>query len=330
MTKVLIVKTTSMGDIFHALPALTDLSKHFDNLEISWLAENTFSDIPAFHPAVSSVIESKVRIWRRSPFSSWFEILSLRSHLSNEDFDIAIDCQGLVKSALLCRMTGKRTVKCGYDRHCIRERLASFFYDKTYSVDTALSLIDFNRQLFAQAFGYSIDSAPDFGIRDHMIKVFKIMEKDPVPFKSKFWLGFAPSSKREKMWDGQNWLDLGRYLFDKYGLIGYLSYGSQDERTLIERIVSESDRTLEVLPKLKLDEIAAVILKSEFCLGVDTGLTHFANALNEPTIVIHNFKDSRLTPKLTGDKARTLYDSPNVKQVIDSVESLLESSLLQT
>ncbi len=133
--KVCVIKTSSMGDVIHTLPALTDAQKASLSLSIDWVVEENFAEIPRWHSAVNRVIPIALRRWRKSPFSiqTRNEWKNYRALLQTENYDVVIDAQGLIKSALFAtRFT--QGVKHGYDRQSIREPLAYFFYDKKYAI----------------------------------------------------------------------------------------------------------------------------------------------------------------------------------------------------
>ena len=127
MQKILIIRMSSMGDVIHNLPAVTDLARVFPDAQIDWVVEEGFQDIPRLHPAVNRVIPIALRRWRKTPLAS------LRSHaltafgiaLRNEHYDLIIDSQGLIKSALVARLAHGPIA--GFDRRSIREPAASFF-----------------------------------------------------------------------------------------------------------------------------------------------------------------------------------------------------------
>ena len=129
--KVCVIKTSSMGDVIHTLPALTDAQKAIPSLSIDWVVEENFAEIPRWHSAVNRVIPIALRRWRKSPFSiqTRNEWKNYRTLLQAENYDAVIDAQGLIKSALFATHFAQG-VKHGYDRQSIREPLASFFYDK--------------------------------------------------------------------------------------------------------------------------------------------------------------------------------------------------------
>src|ERR1700758_2830417 len=131
-----------MGDVVHALPAVTDLARHVPGARIDWVVEEPFAAIPRLHRDVARVIPIGLRRWRgrllRS--STWNEIGAARRLLRENSYDRVLDVQGLVKSAFVARWArGPVAGPCG---RTARERAASWFYDRRISVDPTLHAID--------------------------------------------------------------------------------------------------------------------------------------------------------------------------------------------
>ena len=141
MKKILIIKSSSMGDIIHALPVAHDIRQALPDARIDWVAEESFADIPPLAPAVEKVYVTAFRRWRNSPFSvkTRREVSALKAELQAEHYDIVIDIQGLIRSGLVARWTKAPTV--GYTRQTIREPLAAFFYQQHLDLPEALGAV---------------------------------------------------------------------------------------------------------------------------------------------------------------------------------------------
>ncbi len=162
--KILLVKTSSLGDVVHNLPVASDIRARFPQARIDWVVEEGFADIPRLHPAVSRVIPVAVRRWRRALLSAatWRELRAYRDAVRAEAYDLVLDTQGLIKSALLARQArGKRA---GYAAEAAREPLAARFYDAAYVIPKNLHAVERNRWLAAAAFGYEPNLPLDYGI----------------------------------------------------------------------------------------------------------------------------------------------------------------------
>jgi heptosyltransferase-1 len=311
--RILLIKTSSLGDVVHNLPVVTDLRTRFPAADIDWVVEEAFADIPRLHPGVGQVIPVAVRRWRRSLLSpqTWREIGSLRKRLGAARYDIAIDTQGLVKSALITRMAPTR--RCGYAADSAREPLASRFYDARFEVAKALHAVERNRRLAAMAGGYTSNGAPDYGIA-----------AVPAPTPGPTAVLLTATSRDDKLWPEDRWIALGCELQAR-GLYCLLPAGNSLERERAERIASRIPQA-NLLPPSGLGELAGQLSAARIVVGVDTGLVHLAAALGRPTLALFSASD----PALTGVLARTPAfnlghrgQAPSVAEVVGAAAPLL-------
>lgn len=274
--RVLVVKTSSMGDIVHAMPAASDMLRHVPGLQLDWLCEAPFAAIPQLHPGVQRVLPMAWRKWRRQLLqpATWSAISALRRELQRERYDLVLDMQGLLKSALWARQA--RGPLAGFDRQSVREPMAAWLYQRRASVPYQMHAIDRCRRLAAAQLGYALpDSAPDFGLR--------------VPT-----LTWAPSgayavmipnaSRAEKLWPERRWAAVGQRLRSK-GWLPVVMWGSEAEQTLAERIAASCEG--DVPPFLRVGEVAALLAGARHVVGLDTGFTHLGAALGRPTLGIY-------------------------------------------
>ncbi len=176
---ILLVKTSSLGDVLHNLPVASDIARHYPEARIDWVVEESFAALPKLHPAVGNVIPVAVRRWRSKLLDAdtWREIAAFRSTLAARHYDIALDTQGLLKSALL--MCGAQGLRCGFDRDSAREPLAASLYQRTFPVTTGQHAVERNRQLAAQALGYALEEPADYGIRPPALPPFTWLAQGP-------------------------------------------------------------------------------------------------------------------------------------------------------
>ncbi len=289
--KVLIIKTSSLGDVIHMLPAISDALKAQPDIEIDWLVEESFAAIPAWHPAVRHVIPMAMRRWKRAwrQASTWQAIQQTRKRLKAEQYDLVVDAQGLLKSALWC--AGLHSPCAGYDSHSAREPLASFFYDQKFSVARDQHAVDRNRQLLAKALGYALDEpAPDYGLQG----LTERLSAPSLEIKRPFIMGLHGTSRADKLWPLASWQALAAEVAQKdLGLL--LPWGNEEERTRAEAI-AKGQPHVQVLPKLCLNALASLIGQSAAVVGVDTGLLHLAAALGKPGVALY----TATPPELTG------------------------------
>jgi heptosyltransferase-1 len=286
--RVLIVKTSSLGDVVHTLPALTDAVRGVPALRCDWLVERAFAEIPAWHPALARVIQCDLRNWRRNPGQTVFggEWGRFRAELRQTAYDLVIDAQGLLKSAVLARQARGPVV--GPDRVSAREPLAAALYQHGYSIpgQCAAHAVERTRRLFAQALGYACaDTPPDAGLEPARFPQPDLHEPYVVFLHGTTW----PS----KRWPLQHWGELGAWLGAR-GLRVVLPWGSEAERADAEQIAAQCKGL--VLPRLGLTALGGWLARARLCLGVDTGLAHLAAALGTPQLTLYG----PTLPQLTG------------------------------
>ncbi|BBB24801.1 lipopolysaccharide heptosyltransferase RfaC [Amphritea japonica] len=283
--KVLIVKTSSMGDVIHTLPALTDATKAIPDIRFDWVVEEGFAEIPGWHFAVDNVIPVAIRRWRKNLWKTFLsgEWKQYRASLSESEYDLVIDAQGLLKSAMLVTRYS-RGVSCGYDKSSAREALAARFYQRTFKVDKDQHAVERTRQLFAKALGYQVEGRGDFAIRNHFIQ-----EKDT----TSGYLVFLHSTTRfDKHWPEAYWLELIKKATEEGWKIK-LPWGNPEERDRADRLAL-GNNAVEVLPKLNLAEVTTVLAGAAGCVSVDTGLSHMAAALDRPNVILFGSTDPGL------------------------------------
>ncbi|PIW77206.1 MAG: lipopolysaccharide heptosyltransferase I, partial [Piscirickettsiaceae bacterium CG_4_8_14_3_um_filter_44_38] len=150
--RILLIKMSSMGDVFHTFPALTDAMKAIPDLQVDWVVEEAFQEIPKWHPVVDKVYVIKLRDWRKHPFRSRPEMKRFFEVINQTQYDLVIDAQGLLKSAWVVNKI--KSPSAGMDWGSAREKLASLFYNQRYSVAKQQHAITRLRELFAKALHY--------------------------------------------------------------------------------------------------------------------------------------------------------------------------------
>lgn len=311
--RILLVKTSSLGDVIHNLPVVTDLRTHFPDASIDWVVEEGFADIAGLHPGVRRVIPVALRRWRKSllALATWGEMSAFRAALQEQSYDLVIDTQGLLKSALIARMAlGKR---CGYAAAAAREPLAARFYDACFDVPQELHAVQRNRQLAALAAGYAAAPAPDYGIA-----------VSPAPTFLQSALLLTATSRDDKLWPEERWIEVGQALRGR-GLTCLLPAGSKVERERAARIAQAIPGAI-VLPPMRLAELAAQLAAARIVIGVDTGLVHLAAALGRPVLALFSASDPALTGVLASTPAIDLGrrgQPPSVGDVLTAALPLL-------
>lgn len=285
--RVLVIKTSSLGDVVHTLPALTDAAAHFPDIEFDWVVEAGFSQVPSWHARVNRVIPVALRRWRKHPLQArksgeWAEF---KRDIGAVKYDAVIDAQGLLKSAVLCRYA--KGPRYGLDKQSAREPLASRFYHHKIAVPKGQHAVERTRQLFAAALGYQVPDA----LGDYQI------DRNRLPGNSHngdYLLFFHGTTWPTKHWPDSYWLELAQKLAST-GLRILLPWGSDVERQRAEQIAAVDDH-VDVLPRSSLSELASIIAGAQAVVSVDTGLAHLTAALAVPNITLYGPTD----PKLVG------------------------------
>lgn len=288
--RVLIIKTSSLGDVIHTLPAVTDAAHALPGIRFDWVVEEGFAEIPSWHPAVDQVIPVAIRRWRKN---LWQTIKSgewkaFKQRLRAQKYDLVIDAQGLVKSAWLTRYV--KAPVAGLDRYSAREGWASRFYDRRLSVAVGQHAVERVRQLFALALAYDLPE----GIGRYGLDLDRLQLPPAAPYVV-FLHGTTWATKH---WPEAYWRELAERL-GRRNLQVRLPWGNPAEKARAERI-AQGLKNCEVLPKLKLAGVARVLAAAKACVAVDTGLGHLAAALDVPTISLFG----PTNPGLTGAYGR--------------------------
>lgn len=275
--RVLIIKTSSLGDVVHTLPALTDAARAIPGIRFDWVVEEGFAEIPAWHPAVSQVIPVAIRRWRKHLLQTWRsgEWKRFRQRLGATRYDLVIDAQGLLKSAWLTRYV--KAPVAGLDRNSAREPIACRFYDRLYAVPREQHALERTRQLFAQALDYPLPA----GVGDYGLDRTALSDTAAEPYL----LFLHGTTWPSKHWPEADWRALAERM-DELGWAVRLPWGNAEEKARAERIVAGLQHAA-VLPKLNLAGVAKVIAGARACVSVDTGLGHLAAALDVPNISLY-------------------------------------------
>jgi len=275
--RVLLIKTSSLGDVVHTLPALTDAQRAIPGIQFDWVVEEGFAEIPAWHPAVAQVIPVAIRRWRKNLWQTLRsgEWRRFKARLRETRYDLVIDAQGLLKSAWLTRYV--KAPVAGLDRDSAREPLVSRFYDRRYAVPRDQHALERVRQLFAQALGYELPQ----GIGDYGLDRAQLA----TPGEEPYLLFLHGTTWPSKHWPEAYWRELAERM-SAFGWAIRLPWGNAEEKARAERI-AEGIAGASVLPRLNLGGVAKVVAGARACVAVDTGLGHLAAALDVPSISLY-------------------------------------------
>jgi heptosyltransferase-1 len=273
--QVLLIKLSSLGDIIHTLPALTDAQAHYPNLQFDWVVEEHFAEVPAWHSAVRRVIPVALRRWRHHPWRYTAEWRNFRQQLRAESYTYVLDAQGLLKSAFLAIQS--RGLRCGLDRASCREPLAAWAYQRRFAVPWLQHAVQRVRQLFAHVLEYPAPTTPpDYGIATHF-KVARATHPTLIFLHGTTW--------ETKHWPVSHWQALARMAVDA-GYHVRLPWGNTKEYERAENIAL-ADSQIKLIPRTDLSGMAVELLQAKVVIGVDTGLAHLAAALHVPSITLY-------------------------------------------
>lgn len=292
MKRVLIIKVSSMGDIIHALPALTDASLAIPGIRFDWVAEPSFQTIPLWHPTVDRVIPLPFRRWRQNPWQAlkqgeWRDFWQA---LRLNEYDAIIDAQGLMKTAWITWLA--KGPRIGLDFQSARERLASVAYQKKVTVQFKQHAVVRARQLFAGALGYQLPkTTPNYGLNTALLPEIHKGDNTLIFLHGTTWA--------TKHWPVDYWAKLVS-IASAAGFHVLLPWGSASEKERATWLAthgasSPNAATPTVLPKLSIPELTRLMSQAKGIVAVDTGLCHIAAALAAPTVSIYGPTDPALT-----------------------------------
>ncbi len=310
--RILFVKLSSLGDVVHHFPAVTDVRRCWPDAHVAWAVESAYENLVRLHPAVAEAIPVNLRSLRRAWYrgSEWSAFGASRRAIRSGPWDYVVDSQGLLKSAVVA--ASAHGARFGLDRASARERIAARFYDVRIPVARGMHAVERNRRLVAQVFGHDVDGPADYGLA-----------QPPMP---PAWAPATPyivmlhaASHRMKMWPEAYWVELGQRLAER-GYTSVLPSGTTAERSAARRIALDVPGSLAA-PPADLEEMAALLAHAWAVVGLDTGLTHLAVALGRPTVGIYCSTETRLTG-LHGAQAVSLGGPgkpPSVREVAEAL-----------
>lgn len=319
--RVLIVKTSSMGDVLHTLPALTDAMNAIPGISFDWVVEEGFAQIPSWHPAVDRVIPVAIRRWRKNWFGSETrqQRCDFKRELQSRTYDAVIDAQGLIKSAALITRVAKGK-KHGQDAKSAREPFASWFFNQRHEIDKQQHAVERTRELFAKSLGYEKPATQgDYAIASRFLS--------HLPADANRYLVFLHATTRaDKHWPESHWRELIE-LLTPTGICIKLPWGAEHEYQRALRLAEGFDHA-EVLAKLPLQDVAGILAGAKAVVSVDTGLSHLTAALDRPNITLYGPTDPGLIGGYGMNQQSLIADDKNMSSIAPaSVFEVLEKGL---
>jgi heptosyltransferase-1 len=304
--KVLVVKLSSLGDVVHAMPAVQDMRSALPGVQIDWVVEKAFAPLVRRCEGVQRVIESDLRGWRKAPLRALTRRAwrAFRAALREQAYDAVIDLQGLTKSAIVSRVArlasagqryalGNQTEGAGY------EKPTRWVADVAIRMEPHIHVVERSRQLCAKALGYEVPAQMHYGLTALA-----------VPRQSAVVALVHGTSRSDKLWPEACWVELGHRLIQSgYGLA--LPHGNDEEEARSRRLAREMGMAATVWPRLPLDELAQQLGHCAGVIGIDSGLSHIAVALDLPHVQIYNFDTAWRTGPVGSIHQASVYAQPS-------------------
>jgi len=275
--KIAIVKLSAMGDIIHAMVALQFIKKANPSIKIDWIVEEGFAKILEGNPHIDNILPVNLKAIKKDKKQFFAQIGTVKKYANNK-YDLVIDAQGLLKSAIVAKFLGKN--RAGFSKNSIREGLASYLYKQKIEIAYDANTIDRNAKVMSAPLG--IEITPTM-IREKESFLF-YQEDDVVKHLSdekKNIIFIIGSTWESRNYPKEKFVKIANALEENI----LIAWGSDAEKEDAMWMESQSP-WVRVLPKMNLNGLKAIIGKSDLLIGNDTGPTHMAWGMNVPSITI--------------------------------------------
>ena len=283
--RILIVKLSSLGDVVHCMPVLHDIHRAHPDAVIDWVVEPGFAPLVRRVAGINAVIECALRRWSKAWWTPAVraEWRAFRVRLQRDRYDAVIDLQGLTKSAVIARLASRTATGASYGlanrtEGSSHEAPARWLVDHAIRIEPHIHALDRSRVLVAQALGYRVDGPPRFGLRA------QANDQRAVPTL----VLVHGTSRDDKLWPEASWVELGRRAIAQGWRIA-LPHAGAAELERAQRIAAALGEPAQVWPAMSLDALVDRLGATQGVVGVDSGLSHIATALNLPHVQIYNW-----------------------------------------
>jgi heptosyltransferase-1 len=310
---ILIIKTSSLGDVLHGLAVVSDIKRNYPDSTIDWVVEETYQKTVALNLNINRVIPVAVRRWRKkiTQKRTWEEISRSTKQIRTIQYDAVIDLQGLIKSALILKAA--KGVKIGFDLGSAREPIASFFYDKKIFIRKDIHMLQRCRALVAKGLDYDQPASPvNYGIRQMGVS----RRRDLAVI-------LTGTAQQKKLWPESDWETVVRFLLSK-GFECNFSWGNDEERQRCKRIISKTKGRL--VPLQPIEKLAGLMATATIVIGVDTGLLHLAATQETPLVGIYGASDPKKTGPISMGEFRitgSIDGFPTPPEVVNAINELI-------
>jgi heptosyltransferase-1 len=304
--KILLVKLSSLGDVLHNLPIVWDLRERLPDAQIDWIVEEAY--VHLLQPlkttetfrGIDRIIPVAFRRWRKNLLSprTWSEFFAMRKALQETAYDVLLETQGLLKSALVCALAKKSdtAIVAGLGNateHSGYEPMARMFYTESVHVPVKCHAIDRSRWVMCSVFDWPLlnrnEEPPRFYPQEFLGKlpplVFEGLKKTEQSAPAPYVVCFHSTARAAKRWPNEHWVELGNILSSQ-GYQVILPWGSESEMKVSALIASQIPGA--IVPRaFSIEEAYSLVAHAALTVGVDTGLTHLSAVLGKPTVEIY-------------------------------------------
>ena len=338
--KILLVKLSSLGDVLHNLPIVWDLRARLPDAQIDWVVEEGY--VHLLEPLLSRdgfrgidhIIPFGLRRWKKKflCLATWKEFFAFRKVLQFTTYDILIETQGLLKSAIVCSLVRKdasavitglanATEFSGY------EPLARSFYNQSVQVPSQCHAVDRSRWVMSSALDWHLIDRGDVPQFYPSAFIASIPQTSVGGLNKPYVLCFHSTAREAKRWSNEYWIALGKDLSAKgYQLV--FPWGSASEKSISELLTSHIPNAF-VPPAFSIEEAFSVISGAALTVGVDTGLTHLAAVLDRPTVEIYcdspRWKTEGYWSKRISNVG-DIHNPPSVREVLEASLRLIQKT----
>ncbi|WP_320034605.1 lipopolysaccharide heptosyltransferase I [Halarcobacter sp.] len=277
--KIAIVKLSAMGDIVHAMVALQFIKKHNPNIEIDWFVEKAFFQVLENNPDIDNIYSLNLKAIKKDKKQLLSQIKQVKRY-SKKTYDLVIDAQGLIKSAIVAKLLGKKVA--GFSKNSIREKAASYFYKKKVSIAYDENTIDRNAKVLSKPLGFEIleadilDMKPFLYYKDEDKIIYEYLKEN-----EKNIIFVIGSTWESRNYPKEKFLNIANSLKNNCLIV----WGNEEEKEKALWL-EENSKYIKAMPKINLNSLKALISKCDLLIGNDTGPTHMAWALCKPSITI--------------------------------------------
>jgi len=347
--KILLVKLSSLGDVLHNLPIVWDLRKRLPHAQIDWIVEEGY--VHLLEPlkttetfrGIDRIISVAFRRWRKNLFSikTWREFFAMRKLLQATTYDIVLDTQGLLKSALVCAFANKsgQAIVSGLGNateHSGYEPMARMFYNQSVHVPLKCHAIDRSRWVMCSAFDWPLlnrnEELPLFYPNDFLEQLAPLpiegLRKQPTRTYAPYVVFFHSTARAAKRWPIENWIELGKALSSQ-GYQVLFPWGTPEEMKISALMASQVPGS--IVPRaFSIEEAYRLVAHAALTIGVDTGLTHLAAALGKPTIEIYCDSPRWKTEGYWSNNIANLGDFRSIPQASAVIDNAAKNLKLKT